>query len=365
VRNALHYIATSLCIVGLAAGVAACGDDDDDATSGDGRFAGQSLVIQSAGGELAEAEEKAFYRPFEEATGADIRVVSATQAQVPALLKSQVQAGDVTFDLTSGSDQVGVERLAQEGLLAKIDYSKVPGAKQLSKGTYTEYGLVDEVDAIVPTFSTRGGVKPLTNAKDFFDVENFPGDRLAFRDDSTVECAIALVADGVAPEDLVPMDVDRCLRVWDRVKSSMTWAPAGAEMAQALIDDQVDYCLCYDGRVKQAQKTNPDWDYVYAGGEVVGSSFSIVKGTQKLDLAHAFLDFTTDAKRQAVFTEAIGYSGPNPDLAKYLPESEREKLSTAPENYSQMFKLTPEQNRELGRQRPEIEQRWSAWVAGS
>ncbi|GEM_PF-905958 len=329
-------------------------------------FAGRTLVIQTWGGRLAEAEKAAFYAPFEAETGAKIKLVEST-GESAAQLKAQVTSGNIEWDLITGWNEADMRRFANEGLLEKIDLSKVPGVKNLAPGTYFEYGVADEIDAVVATFSTKSGVKPLTSFKDFFDVEHFPGPRAAPGTDwggESINLMIALLADGVPRDKLFPLDVDRALKVWDRVKPSLeVHYNSGNEMAQALIDDRVVYCFCFDGRVQQARKSNPNWNYVYDGGETHNSFIGVVKGTKNLDMALAFLDFTTDPQRQAIFVEQIGYSAPNPKALDYLPDTLKPYLSVLPQNRAKLLFLTPEENEQVAKSAAEYTKRWVAWLS--
>jgi putative spermidine/putrescine transport system substrate-binding protein len=331
-----------------------------------GQFNGRTLTVQSYGGAVAEAEKAAFYAPFEAETGAKVNVVEST-GESAAQLKTQVDSGNVEWDLISGWNEADMRRLANDGLLEKIDLTKVPGTNDLAPGTFFDYGVADEIDAVVATYSTKDGVKPLTSFKDFFDVQGFPGPREAPGPNwggATIYLMIALLADGVPRDQLFPLDIPRALKVWDRVHSSIeVYYDSGNQMAQALRDDAVRYCLCWDGRVQQARKVNPDWAYSYVGGETHNSFFGIVKGSKNVDLALAFLQFTTDPQRQAIFVENIGYSAPNPKAVNFLPDSLRPFLSTTPENRAKLLFLTPAENEIVAKETTEDQKAWTTWLS--
>ena len=328
------------------------------------KYAGRTFVVQVWGGALAEAQKVAYFQPFEAETGVKIKMVEAT-ADSPAKLKAQVTSGNVEWDMITGWDQGTQRRLAKEGLLEKIDFAKVPGAKDLSPGTYFEYGIADQINAIVAAYSARPGVKPLTSVKDYFDVKNFPGPRGGPNfGGATMSCMMALRADDVPRDKLFPLDIDRCLKVWDRVKGSVeVWYKSGSQQQQAMMDDRVDYCMCYDGRILQARKVNPKWTYVFEGGQAESAYLGIVKGSKNVDIAQAYVQFTTDPKRQAVFVEKIGYSAPNPKLMQFLPDNLKPYLSTHPPNWAKLFNPAPEEHEIVARQSGEVERRWSEWIS--
>lgn len=50
---------------------------------------------------------------------------------------------------------------------------------------------------------------------------------------ASMQCEMALLADGVTADELYPLDVNRCLSVWDWIKSSVNvWYSSGSQMAQ-------------------------------------------------------------------------------------------------------------------------------------
>jgi putative spermidine/putrescine transport system substrate-binding protein len=369
-RTSRAWLSVVVLFVVLCTAISACGTTaapaatQPPAESGKLDFSGRTLVIQTWGGQVAEAEKAAFYAPFEAETGAKIQLVAAT-GEIGAQLKSQVGAGNTEWDMVSGHGGASLATWAGEGLLEQIDPAKIPGLKYLTEGSYFDYGVATEIDAIVATYSTAEGVKPLTSLRDFFDVENYPGPRVAPNwGTADIQMMVALLADGVPPDKLFPLDIDRALKVWDRVKPSVeVWFQSGNQMVQALVDDQVVYGFCWDGRVMQAMKINPKWTFIYEGGESHASYYGIVKGTKNLDMALAFLDFTTDPQRQAIFVMNIGYSSSNPKLQNYLPDSLKPYLSTTPENRAKLFVLKPEQEQLLSAQNAECEEAWAEWLS--
>ena len=328
-------------------------------------LSGRTITVTSSGGELAVAERTAYWEPFEELTGASIEVVEVDYSTLPTNLLAQVDAGDVEWDLISGLAPSDAIRLGEKGALQSLPLDDIPGLADLAEGTYFAYGVANEVDAWYTTYSLRDGVEPLTGAADFFD-PSIVGPRSAAGSSAVanINCAIALVADGVAPEDIAPIDVPRCLSVWDRIKDQVTvWWGSGSEMAQTLIDDSVDYCICLDGRTLQAMKTNPEWGFSHRGAEIVLSYLSVAKDSPNLDIALELIDFTTKAEQQAKFVELLGYSGPNPNAVDFLPDELKPFLSTTPENRDVTFQPTPEQDAILADNADDVARAWDEWIS--
>lgn len=336
------------------------------ATSSDRPFSGRTLTVASPGGALTEAETKAYFKPFEEATGAKVKVAQTDYGSMPSLLKSTVEAGNPAWDLVTGVDAVLMNNLAGQDLLQNMDSSGVPGIDKLDPQFVEPYGVATEVDAVVATHNPSHGAKALPDTNAFFDVKNYPGTRAAPGPDAgqgTVACQLALQADGVPASELAPIDIPRCLKVWDKVKSSIkVWWATGSEMAQNMVDVNMDYCMCFDGRVQQARKAGLDWDYSLEGAASVTAWIVQPKGAENGDMVRELLKTYLDPKQQAVFVQSIGYSTPNPEAEQYLPEDIKEYLASSKANFPKLLKLTTEQTVVLGKHSDEVERAWSAWA---
>ena len=84
---------------------------------------------------------------------------------------------------------------------------------------------------------------------DFWDVKKFPG-RRALRNHPLATLEAALMADGVPPDKLYPLDVDRAFKKLEEIKPHITvWWTSGAQSAQLLNDGEVDMVMAWNGRV--------------------------------------------------------------------------------------------------------------------
>ncbi|WP_292236953.1 extracellular solute-binding protein, partial [Mesorhizobium sp.] len=72
-----------------------------------------------------------YIKPFEAETGAKIRLVEADQDQMIAGVSAQVKAGNVQWDGLSAVDAPYMPKLIQDGVIEKIDVSKIPGIEKL------------------------------------------------------------------------------------------------------------------------------------------------------------------------------------------------------------------------------------------
>jgi putative spermidine/putrescine transport system substrate-binding protein len=194
-KRALGMFAVALCLT-----TTACGSNDEVGETGG------SLTIAGFGGAYGEAEQDAFYTPYERATDAKLEVLS-TEASLAAV-SLQVENRNVLWDVVelAGPDMIiGCE----SGILEKIDYTIV-NKDGLEVGASGECGIAASIYTEGIGYNSEDFATPPT-WRDFFDVEKYPGQRTieSYIQDGTLE--YALLGDGVAKEDLYPLDLSRAL----------------------------------------------------------------------------------------------------------------------------------------------------------
>jgi putative spermidine/putrescine transport system substrate-binding protein len=148
---------------------------------------------------------------------------------------------------------------------------------------------------------------------DFFDVKNFPGKRgLHTWGNATIE--MALMADGVAPEDVydtlsTPEGVDRAFAKLDTIKDHVVFWSAGAEPLELVKSGEVSMSLAYNGRIGAAVLSEgapfvTNWD-----GQVLEEEWlAMIKGTPNADEALKFLIHASAPEQQAGQAKWITYA---------------------------------------------------------
>src|SRR5262249_4315994 len=153
-----------------------------------------------------------FFEPFEKETG--IKVIPAADVPVGAI-RTSVIAGAPVYDVVdiSGGE---VDGMVRDNMLEKIDYSLFrPGDTQnytlIPAGEYTppsiSYSLVMAYD------EGAFGANPPTTWADMWNVARFPGKRALYDAGTDIFAGAvfetALMADGVDPKSLYPIDFTR------------------------------------------------------------------------------------------------------------------------------------------------------------
>ena len=84
--------------------------------------------------------------------------------------------------------------------------------------------MPDLVYSIVINWRTDLVPRPVTSWAAFFDPEGYPGKRVTYDNIQYGLFEAALMADGIAPQDLYPLDIDRAFRVLDRIRDDLILA---------------------------------------------------------------------------------------------------------------------------------------------
>src|SRR5690554_5615970 len=173
------------------------------AAAGPAGAAGE-VVFVSQGGAYQDAQRVAILNPVAEELGITIQEDSAPDAWPQIKLQGQTGAvWDVVDTPTSNCLRGG-----QQGLIEELDFQRLPNANAMPEEYRTPYSVAYEFYSSVLAYNPeKYGDNPPDSWADFWDVENFPGNR-ALRNHPLATLEAALLADGVPMEELYPLDVD-------------------------------------------------------------------------------------------------------------------------------------------------------------
>ena len=292
-------------------------------------IAAPPLVVTCWGGAYEKGIKEIFADPFTKETGVPVTLVNNADL---TKMKVQVESRNVQWDVF---DSIGpqITSGATQGLWDDLDRSIVdtsdliaPGGKNFV-GTYLYGGGI----AWDPK-RTPEGKRPM-NFKDFWDVQRFPGRRgLRTRIPEALE--MALVADGVAPDKLYPLDIERGFKAMDRIKPHVKkWIETTPETISLLTNNEIDFSFTYLSRVVPAQKAGSSVDM--SRQQTINSLeyLAVPKYTKNREMAMRYLAFCLRPDRQAAFANAL-YFSPNSKKAQslVLPESRQYMADAANPN---------------------------------
>lgn len=292
----------------------------------------QTITIVNNGGSVADAMREAFYKPFTAETGTE--VVEDTFAQELAKIRSQVETGNLVWDVasvTAINDATGCE----EGLFEEIDWSEhLDPADFEGVGGFGKCGVPNNFvsGGLVYDGDVYADGKAPSSWADFWDVETFPGKRgLLYRAEQTLE--VALMADGVEPAQVMevlatPEGRERAFAKIEELLPHIIWWKAGAESMQLILSGEVVMTYGWNGRAATANQSNDrNLKVAFEAGHVSGSQyFAVMKDTPNKDAAIAFIVFASSPEPQSNYAAGISYAPANEKAYPLMSEEARATL---------------------------------------
>lgn len=323
-RNRLLVsVVASISVLALAT---ACGSGSDEnksnrpAVGSDGQFPDVNFGdlesplrwYDTSGGSITEAKESTIFKTFTDVTGVSIegqRDVGMTKFMAAA------QAGKVPWSWVEFSTIGDLLRAEKAGYLAKLDTSIVPVDK-LDPGSYDDYAVYGQRFGIVMIWNTEkwpeSGKHP-ESMTDLFNTEDFPGKRCFYKGVSaggTFETP--LLASGVAPGDLYPLDTEAAFAELDKIKKDIVWWDNGDDSIRYVIDGECDLGVAWSGRAydaieKQGLPLGMTWkDALYSS-----SPLAIPAGAPNMEAGQALMAmWILDKQGQKDYTGITTYGTP-------------------------------------------------------
>ena len=284
-----------------------------------------TLTFVSYGGAYQAAQSKGWLAPYMKANP-NVQIVE-DQPTDYAKIQAMVQAGNVTWDVADVGNDFGLSRNAD--ILEPLDCSVVPCADfpQQFVGTYRIADIIYGVVMAYRTDKFAAGSEPQGWA-DFFDLAKFPGKRGLWKFASGGVFEFALVADGVDPTKLYPLDIDRAIRKLDTIKSSIVWWDTGAQSAQLLSSGEVTIGHSWNGRVYDIQHQGTpvkiQWNQAFQTADYL----VVPKGGKNTAEAMKLIAYCTSAEHNAAVSYYIAYAPPNPKAVDKVDPTKTNDLAT-------------------------------------
>lgn len=241
-------LATSAVVL---SGCASSGTPSTEAA--DGAISGDVLFYDTSGGTVWEQLDATLFANFTETTGV---TVTDDFNESPTKFMAAAEAGQVPWSLAFLPTVNDAKTAADAGYLAKIDTSIVPVDK-LVEGTYDDYSIQVGTFGMVLAYDDDAYDTKPSEMADLFDTAAFPGKRCFFNNPQygwTLEAA--LLADGVAPDDLYPLDTERAFAKLDTIKDDITWWDSGSGSIEAFENGSCDIGILWANRAFSALSEN-------------------------------------------------------------------------------------------------------------
>ncbi len=331
------------------------------------------LTVTTWPGEYGHAQRAALIEPYRDVAHVNMHANEweGDLAELSRSIANHDYKGDVIdFELPKAIEA------CRMGLLEKFDAASLPpgidgapAAHDFVKGALGECWVASVAysQAIIFAKNKFEGGQPAT-AADFFDLARFPGPR-AMKQGAKFNLELALLADGVAPQDIyktleTEAGVARAFRKLGTLKPGLIWWRAAGEPAKLVRSGQAAFSTVLNGDIFDARADMPGviWDRQLYEFDV----FAVPKDNPNKAMAMDFIRYATGSRPLARMANRIAYGparrsalplvGENPELHVAM----RPFLPTASANFRTAFAVDDGWWLTHG---AALEARFAAWAA--
>jgi len=321
-------------------------------------FGADEIVVCTWGGDFSKTEKIAFFDPFEKETGIKIKIVSFPEY---AKMKAMVMTQNLEWDVVT-AELKWVLRGAKEGLFEPLDFNVIDTKDFLPDTVHPSgFGVMSEAYTHAICYNTNKFSEqnhPRT-WKEFFDVNKFPGPRSLYNSPMS-NLEIALVSDGVPPDKLYPLDVDRAFRYLDKIKPNIqVWYKSLAQTAQLVATQEVHLICAGPPRMffirKEGAPVNVEFNQAIADK----SFWVVLKGSKQKANAMKLINSMTRPKPQADWVNMYPFGVANKKAYDYIKPEMLPWIPTSPVNLPKLVWLSSEWWAE---NEAKMYERWNEWM---
>ena len=319
---------------------------------GGGGSAAKGLVFTSYGGSFQRAQAKAWLTPYSNESGTRVRQDSPTDY---AKLQDMVEKDHVTWDVVDVGNDFGLQSTAN--LLEPLDYSVID-KEPILKGYANKYRVACMLYANVLAYNTEQVKGTPESWADFFDTRKFPGRRGLHKVPSeTLE--VALLADGVSPQNLYPLDVDRALDKLETIRDQIVWWESAAHSQKQISSGEVALISAWNGRVQTEINAGAPVEIQWNENLQTADYLVVPKGTANKEAAMKLIAYCVSGENNHRLSDYIEYAPINKESIPKVDPQVAPKLPTAHRDVGVTY--DPQwwdNNREA------VTQRFNKWVRG-
>ena len=297
--------------------------------------AAERIVVAQPGGPYETAFQKAFAEPFTKASGIEVALV-ARPFFPSAQVQTQVETKSYQWDVVSLS-AFDVEILARKNLLENLNLPSKELEGIMPSAIRPQWLGVDVYATVLGYRTDRIKGDAPRNWADLWNTGGIPGRRAMYKSPiGTLEQA--LMADGVAPKDVYPIDYARAFKKLDEIKAKVnTWWSSGVQSTQLLRDGGADVMAVWNGRAQAAIDDGAPARIVWNQGLYTVHGFSIPRGAPKRTPGYEFIRFCASAERQAAYTPLLAGGPTNLKAYNFIDAKLAATLPTAPAHLNTLF----------------------------
>ena len=285
------------------------------------------VVMANWGGDSQKALGQTMVPVYEHRTGGKMSMDASGPSN--GKIRAMVEARHVTWDVCD-SGVGGIGELGPAGLLTPIDYSVVDRTQVPAAFAY-EFGVCNYMSSFIMGWDTKY-VSGIPSLADFFDLKKIPGKR-AMHKSSTGMMEMALMADGVAPDKLYPLDLDRAFKKIASIKDQVIFWDTGTQSQDLLRSGEVSMSWLWNTRanvLKQETKGRIDW--TYRGGFLMPALWVVPHNNPAGKQAMVAIAAMQDPAAQIELLRLLGNGPANPKARAMEPPELLAIDGGAPEN---------------------------------
>ena len=270
----------------LATALAGCGEERP------ARWGGRFLTVVTTGGALRQSLFGAIFDLFRRATGCRVQDISLPVGDILRELRRQALVGQRQWDAVV------------------LDAPHAALAARETPGLFATEGAIFAVDTLALAYRTGPLGERAPTTWDEVWSGDVPGVRL-WPEDPVGLLEIALLADGIAPGDLYPLDLDRAFASLDRLRvQAPIWWRLSARAGSALTFGEADLALAYGGELRAAVAAGAIATVAPLPTPLLPLTLNLPQRTPNGDVARDFAAFVRDtAVQEALHAQGYGTTG--------------------------------------------------------
>ncbi|GIJ49104.1 ABC transporter substrate-binding protein [Virgisporangium aliadipatigenens] len=294
----MHRIRRAFAVLGVVL-LAGCATQSEAADS-----TSVTLVFAAYGGAGQQAMIDRYQKPYT-ADRPNITFVNTSPPDL-AKVRTQVENKAVKWDVIAVPPAAAIQGCGT--LFEPLDLSAVDRSK-LVEGTIGKCYVGNWFNANPVAYRTDAFPDPAKAPKrlaDFFDLQRFPGKRAILTNLQNGILEYPLLADGVAPSSLYPLDVDRALNKLGTIRSQTTFAANLGNLQQAIATGQIDMFIIPDSRLVPLLNEGIRITIIWDVTQIALNAFAVPKGSKKKEPARQFLETLVTPAAVTGISEALG-----------------------------------------------------------
>ncbi|TPI37511.1 ABC transporter substrate-binding protein [Mesorhizobium sp. B3-1-6] len=301
----------------------------------------KGLVLVNWGGDAITAYDAAYGQAFTKDTGIPVKMDGSGPTE--GAIAAQYKSGAPTWDLVD-VDPFSAITLGGQGMLEPIDY-KVVDKNKMRPGFGWEYAASTYFFSYVIAYdSQKFGSNAPTGMADFFDVKKFPGKRSLYKW-GVSSWEAALLADGIAPASLYPLDLKRAHDKIAAFKENVVsyWG-GGAESQSVLLNGEASMAIVWSTRASLIeQDSGGQIKFIWDQGLISPGALAVLKNNPGgKDAAMKFIASAQDPQKQLVMFDKLGQGPANPAADALIPADKKRINPVDPENMKKQIPLDME-----------------------